>query len=265
MRKFLSSLLAIMFLISGLHTVKVSADEGNIDDQQLYNQAVQEGVLKKERVSFEKWKEENKELKKLYDEGRTKGVLDESISYAEWIKANNYGQFEYEEVKTRKPRAVVDGFNIQKGDILITNGTSSAGIAGHAAIANGNNHILDAPGFLNYTRQMTMQKWINEYKKDGWVKVYRLSDSNLAQQAASWADRTFYSSTGSSVQDKFIPYFINHYLYSISPTYCSKLVFQSFYYGTGSAKVMKAKSGFLPPFSLIDAFQMKPMLVKTYN
>ncbi|KXY26787.1 hypothetical protein [Bacillus sp. FSL K6-0067] len=263
MRKILSSLLAIVFLISGFHTV-AAADEGNIDYHQLYNQAVQEGALKKERVSFEKWKEDNKGFKKVYDEGRTKGVLEESISYAEWIKANNYGQFEYEEVKTRVPKAVVNGFNIRKGDILITNGTSSAGILGHAAIANGNNHILDIPGFFGTTRQMSMQKWIDTYRKDGWVKVYRLGNSNLAAQAASWADRTFYSSTGSSVQDKKIPYFINHYLYSINPTYCSKLVFQSFYFGTGSAAVMKKKSGFLPPFSLIDAFEMKPTLVKTY-
>src|SRR5213080_4462600 len=65
----------------------------------------------------------------------------------------------------------VDGFTIKKGDIFVTNTTISAGLTGHVAIANGDNHILDIPGVGSYTRQMPTDQWIHTYAANGWVKV----------------------------------------------------------------------------------------------
>ncbi|WP_439876458.1 hypothetical protein ACSLGG_14730 [Bacillus mycoides] len=52
-------------------------------------------------------------------------------------------------------------------------------------IANGDNYILDAPGYaintnrgvLNTTRQRTVQQWLDEYTGKGTVWVYRVSSS----------------------------------------------------------------------------------------
>ncbi|MED3201269.1 hypothetical protein [Bacillus toyonensis] len=264
MKKLLVSLFTILFFIGGFN-LKAFAAEEIIDDQTLYNKAIQAGSLDQNEVSLEQWSEQNKEFKKIFNEGKQTGVLKGDISYSEWLKESNYGQFEREDAKTRVPRAIVGGFNIKAGDILITNGTSSAGIVGHAAIANGDNHILDIPGPGQTTRQLSTANWINEYKKKGWVKVYRLSNNSLARQAASWADRNYFSTSGSATQNIFPKYGIDYHLYSKNPTYCSKIVYQAYYYGTGSASVMIPSSGFVAPYGLIAKFDMKPSLVKTYN
>lgn len=153
-----------------------------------------------------------------------------------------------------KARAIVGGFNIQVGDILITNGTSSAGFLGHAAIADDNTTILDIPKIGETTRVLTHQKWIDDYSKKGWVKVYRIKDSTLARDAARWADYNYYSSTGSTVQNIRPTYGITLHLYDTNPTYCSKIVYQAYWYGTGSTSVMQAKTGIVTPYGLIECF-----------
>ncbi|PEQ00052.1 hypothetical protein [Bacillus toyonensis] len=88
----------------------------------------------------------------------------------------------------------------------------------------------------------------------------------MAAKAASWVDRNFYSTTGGATQNVFIMYGKYHYLYHINPTYCSKLVFQVFYYGDGfSCSHMHPRSGFVAPYELIGAFKMAPELVKIYS
>lgn len=58
---------------------------------------------------------------------------------------------------------------------------------------------------MNTTRQRTVQQWLDEYTGKGTVWVYRVSSSYnyVAGNAASWADRTYYSSSGSATQDRF--------------------------------------------------------------
>lgn len=52
-----------------------------------------------------------------------------------------------------------------------------------------------------------------------------------------------------------------------NPTYCSKLVFQALYFGSGSRNVMQAVSGIVTPYGLIDTFTSayRPSLVKHIN
>ncbi|EOV9529234.1 hypothetical protein ACRS6Y_20420 [Bacillus cytotoxicus] len=274
MKKLLIGFIAILFFVFGFNLKMLSAEEV-IDYQSLYNQAIEKGVLDQNSVSFDQWLEQNeKEFMPVYQDGLNQGVFQEPLSYTEWLKLNNYGQPPIsptgdnkilEDVTIR--RANWGGFTLKAGDIFITNATSSSGILGHAAIANGDNYILHMPGAGEENEQLTTSKWMNRYTESGkWIKVYRLKDQNLARDVARYADRNFYSTTGSATKNIHLSYSINLRLYEKNPTYCSKLVFQALYYGSGSRNVMKAVSGIVTPYGLIDTFNAayKPPLVKTY-
>ncbi|MBA3924811.1 YiiX/YebB-like N1pC/P60 family cysteine hydrolase [Listeria rustica] len=132
-----------------------------------------------------------------------------------------------------------------------------SGVVGHAAIANSDNYILDMPGTSKESkktnnRQLPVREWMSQYKH-GMIRVYRLKNQTLAKKIATYADRNYYSTTGSSQKNINIPYAFNYHLYEKPPksSYCSKMFFQAYYYGSGSAAVMKPTSGFLAPFHLI--------------
>lgn len=260
----------LMFTILFVPKINTFADAG-INYEALYSEGVKLQYINPENISLDEWLLENEEYKKIYDDGISVGVLDKSFSYEEWIKANCYGQppvvdsNNFEEI-TIDAKTIVDGFEFKSGDILITNGTSSAGIIGHAAIATGPGYILDIPGANQTTRQTSPLWWTNNYRTKGWVKVYRMKNSYLAAGAAIWADRNYYSTTGGSVQNITPKYEITPHLYSTDPTYCSKIVFQAYWYGTGSEPVMKSMSGFVAPYGLLDCFNSNyvPDLAKTF-
>lgn len=175
--------------------------------------------------------------------------------------------------------ASYQGFEIKKGDIFITDGTSLWGLTGHAAIANGSNYILDAPGY-NFsnpspqklpttTRQKTVASWLDEYTGKGTVWVYRLPSAyqNIASAAGDWADRNYFSSTGGSVQNIFPEYGVNWNTKQKDPTHCSKIVWQAYYFGSGDAEVfVPTYYTVLSPYGLIDNFlsPYKPVKVKTF-
>lgn len=120
----------------------------------------------------------------------------------------------------------IRGYTVKKGDILITNGTSSSGLLGHAAIANGNEYILDIPGKGETTRQLTTAKWMKEYDGKGWVKVYRLKNSSVANDAANWADKNYYSTKGTSKQNIFPKYGMTGSRYSKTQPIVLRLCFK---------------------------------------
>ncbi|MGC4379343.1 hypothetical protein WD019_20875, partial [Fictibacillus sp. Mic-4] len=177
-------------------------------------------------------------------------------------------------------QAIFEGFTIKKGDILITDATSLYGLTGHAAIATTDNYILDAPGYKiqtsrgmkKTTRQSKVKDWLNQYNntRGGTVWVYRVSSkySWVANAAADWADRHYYSSTGSATQNIFPSYGINLYTKDTDPTYCSKIVYQAYYYGSSNLPFMvPVAASIIGPYGLIDHFEPKyqPKLVKVYR
>ncbi|MBC1339519.1 hypothetical protein HCJ14_14845 [Listeria innocua] len=245
-----------------------------VDYEMLYEQGVAEGIIPSADVSLETWVEANEnEYKQVYQEGLKDDVYDASMSYEEWIKLNNYGQppvvdENWEEVPQNPiVRGVYKGYTVKKGDILITNGTSSSGLLGHAAIANGNEYILDIPGKGETTRQWSTAKWMKEYDGNGWVKVYRLKDSSVANAAATWADKNYYSTKGTSKQDIFPKYGLTGSRYAKNPTYCSKIVLQAFYFGTGSKPVVQVFPSLVTVYDLPNYFSKayKPQQVKYFK
>jgi len=150
--------------------------------------------------------------------------------------------------------------SIQSGDILITNATSGSGILGHAAIANGNEYILDMPGGRNgrntfdNNRQLRAWEWFNDYT-DGDITVYRLRNTSVARQVGRYADRHYYSTNGSATKNVHINYDINLNLYDMSTAYCSKLVYCAYWYGSGSLPVLNKASGLIHPYYLRNWFR----------
>lgn len=217
MKKLLISFIAILFFICGFN-LKAFAAEEVIDYQSLYNQAIQEGVLDQNSVSYNEWLKQNKEeFMPIYQDGLKQGVFLEPLSYNEWLKLNNYGQApmgDTEFFDDVTPKGSWGGFTLKAGDIFITNATSSAGIVGHAAIANGDNYILHMPGAGQGNQQLSTSNWMQKYTASGkWIKVYRLKDQTLARDVARYADRNFYSTTGSATKNVYLDYGIDTHLY----------------------------------------------------
>lgn len=68
-------------------------------------------------------------------------------------------------VPSKNNRVAYNGFNLQKGDILVTNATSSAGVLGYAAVMNGSNHVLHMPGGLPDTFQSAYKPTLTNFGK----------------------------------------------------------------------------------------------------
>ena len=78
------------------------------------------------------------------------GVLGEDVSYDDWKEAveRSYelekilsNQHEFEKVYSSKDETLWSDFTPKRGDVFITNGTSSVGFLGHAGIATSDTTI----------------------------------------------------------------------------------------------------------------------------
>ncbi|MBC8632860.1 hypothetical protein H8697_14370 [[Eubacterium] tenue] len=263
-KMFLGMILSSVILIFSPNIVNA---ENIQDPNTLYQKGIEFGAIDPSEVSQEKWQEQEKSYRENYDTAIKEGIL-KDISYDKWLEANNYGQFPkmdpeiFDEMvippASRRQRRSAKPY-IQSGDILITNATCPAGILGHAAIANGNEYVLDMPGPRNgrslkdNNRQSTASEWFNDYKS-GWIHVYRIKNRSLAKQVGRYADRHYYSTNGSATKNVHIDYDFSPHLYDMRSAYCSKLVYCAYWYGSGSLPVMQKRSGYIHPYKLIDCF-----------
>lgn len=128
--------------------------------------------------------------------------------------------------------AKVNGFNFKPGDILITKSTSPAssgkGFAGHAGIVlpDGKSFVSIA-GYGYFPKKGSIDWWLNT--KDYKTKVVRDNNSKEAQKAASWALVNFVNVNG---KYNHLPYgIVKTSVTSFNKEYCSKMVWQSYYFG----------------------------------
>ncbi|KAJ8724827.1 hypothetical protein PYW07_015785 [Mythimna separata] len=118
------------------------------------------------------------------------------------------------------------------------------------------------PGYLtgipNNNRQVPKDQWFDEHASD-WTTVYRNRDSSVATQAARWADRNYYSPSGSATKSIHVTYRLYPTAFrSFNPSYCSKLVLQAFFYGTGSKNVIRDPKSTLIIPSTIPTYFLAP-------
>ncbi|WP_137657263.1 hypothetical protein [Listeria newyorkensis] len=247
----------------------------DIDFQELYDQAIQEGAVDGDSKTYEQFVVDQKSILPIFQNGIDEEAIDSNISTEEWLVGSNYGQApianDAVEDITLQLKASWNGFTMKAGDIFITNATSSKGITGHAAIANSDNYILDMPGSKtgdnkNNNRQLTMASWMSSYNS-GWIRAYRLKDQNLAKKLAKYADRNLFSKYGTTQKTEKIDYAIDTHIYRKNPSYCSKFVFQAYYFGSGNIALMKPISGFMGPYGLIRTinWEYRPTEHKVYR
>lgn len=135
----------------------------------------------------------------------------------------------------------------KNGDVIITNGTSSAGILGYAGIATSSRYVFHIAGPGYHPVYISFSSWHNNYtnkNSSSWTKVYRHNSSKVANAAANWAVNTY---SGSNAKYK-----ITGNLASTDVTYCSKLVWQAYYYGPSSHQANGPTIGYRLPYDLPD-------------
>lgn len=182
-----------------------------------------------------------------YEELIDEGIIDPSVSKEQWnqFKAEDkYYAEQQEKEEIDNPGNVSDDgngemlrsskakFSLRKGDFFYTNATDSKGLTGHNAIYVGNGKIVEAPAKGHKTRAQSFTTWKKNTlygskgpKKGKWIKVYRPSSKANGNKAANYAMKNF--------GKKHIPYKINGNIKSKKYEYCSKLVWQSYYFGAG--------------------------------
>lgn len=225
-KKKLSVILAVAmmcFTISGgISSVSASEEEVNPEElfsQEQYDKGVSEG-----------WIDEDMSLEDLQQ------IQKESLQLAEQLEDDpNFYEVQTREVQTSPYRA---------GDIIVTNGVKLP-ILGHAGIFVGKNTILHIAGKGYNPSTKTMNEWLKSYtrKKGTWTKVYRCSTPSYGPAASKWAMKKYHGSKAT--------YQISKDRKSTAKTYCSKIVWQSYYYGAGSKSVTDGlNSGLIHPLEL---------------
>ena len=184
------------------------------------------------------------------------GVLGEGVSYDVWktlveeshrLEKIISNRHEFEKVYSSKDETLWSDFTPKRGDVFVTNGTSSAGFLGHAGIATSSTSILHIAGPGYYPNQIALSSWNSKYtSKDekSWTKVYRHKDRSIANEAASWAEDTY---DGSATL-----YMITSSLVSTDVTYCSKIVWQAYYFGPSTCDANGPPIGIVCPFDLSE-------------
>lgn len=274
MKKFkIGSLVALLLGLVLFTGLLVNADEFT-DIGSLYDKAVSENIIDPNLYPKANWeKDEISIMRPSYEEYKN---YDSSITYESWLKLNNYGvMVDTKEpvLQTKDPTASnirlrtaqdnIDKFcrDTQAGDILIVGGDFPTGVIGHAVILNADGYVLEMPGgngwwngLSDNNRQLPKRQWITEHIKE-WTSVYRMRNTGLARQVAQYADTHFYCTYRGATKNIHLDYRITTNIKEINPNYCSKLVWQAYYYGTGNLPVVYGiGSGVIAPTGLPTLF-----------
>jgi hypothetical protein len=261
----------------------------------LYEKGIAEGKVTRDLYSYEAFQENYQVNKTTYEE--MKDIFPNYHSYDEWFaQIMNYGAFPdgegHSPSETRREKRATKEQNanrfkrdLQKGDIIIVN----SGGFGHAAIATSDNYILEMSGNNNpinwaitgisdNNHQLNKHNWLWGKPEQGFegkrqidrpIQIWRLPNKAMANKGASYADKTFWNSSGGYKKNRHIDYLLRTGTLNINPNYCSKMVFQAYWYGSGSASVVQSYASglaFISPGALPNLFTKayKPYKVGSY-
>lgn len=240
MRKFLSIVLVFALVLSLPMTVFAGEKQEEINESyEEYLKLVDDGILG-EDVPYEYWCEiiemQNQLEASLENSDDFRMVAEIDGNSESLIK-----RFQADEIVPNRLGLLVPTTGLRAGDILITNATSSSGLFGHAGIAVSPYVILHIAGPGQNPKLILFTDWFTKYE-NGWTKVYRHSSSTTASAAANWAYDTYAYSNAE--------YQITMNLASTDVTYCSKIVWQAYYYGPSSHCANGPTIGIRLPYDL---------------
>ncbi|MCI1171878.1 CHAP domain-containing protein [Enterococcus faecalis] len=246
-------LLGIVFLLSiGLFFIapsKASADEiddfldkYNLSGVELDNfEAKEQAVRQKRDIGLDE-----SAIKKEYTDLIKKGELDNTITYSEFYEFVTYPEPKDPVVEHAREKRDIQ--RPQAGDILVTNSTSSSPIVGHAGIYLGDGTILSIDGPKKHPSTISLFQWmiVRNSTKDTWTKVYRPKAAYKPAQSANWGNN--------NIRGKNFSYGITGAPTSLDPTYCSKIVFHSYWFANNG-------NGMIIPGRLVSPYALPNMFV----
>ncbi|WP_188018724.1 YiiX/YebB-like N1pC/P60 family cysteine hydrolase [Macrococcoides bohemicum] len=232
MKKITAGLL-VSICMTGVFTVDAHAS--TYVEPKTYDQLVSSGEIDPTVISREAW---------------DKSVAEEKAALADIENDVDAGDIDDNGVVNQ------GAFSPKLGDILVTNNTISSRYMGHAAMYVGSGKVLEING---YGKLSGLHSY-STFKSNGmagnhWVKIYRTK--------SAWGnDAVIYGVN--KLQKK--TYDINLDLASTSPTYCSKLVWQAYNKGVGTASTKNDNLHYriIKPYSLAKDI-VGAKLVKTYK
>ena len=202
------------------------------------------GIIMPSEVFADSQDDENFISQEEFNELKANGVYGEEITYEDLINSINlYQNEDYTLVPTKR-----SAYQPKKGDIVTTGykTTASSGVIGHAGIFIDSSTILHISGSsTSKTSTLSWGRWKEIYKNKN--MVFRVPNTRVATQAADWVARNY--------RGKSPGYKITSDWRSTSPTYCSKIVWQGYYFGTGSTPVMKKP---------VEPFIIQPRTIAQY-
>ncbi|MED4129714.1 hypothetical protein [Shouchella miscanthi] len=192
-----------------------------------------------------------------YAEAQEQGIWESDITYEDYLDLYNENekalQEMLEESESEDFVSINSSFVPKKGDILTTSSTIASGLTGHNGIVIDNNGtVLHIRGAGYTTEKISWSTWKSRYPK---TRADRPSTSNLRNRAANYANDIIHPARPT--------YRITTTLNSINPTYCSKLVWLS-YYKVDSASSLNwpREKGTVLPYSLRSEFKS---ITNVYN
>ncbi|EUJ33620.1 hypothetical protein MFLO_00160 [Listeria floridensis FSL S10-1187] len=193
------------------------------------------------------------------------------MTYETWLRDNGFGvTSDFDRVQFEpviQGRTTADNRRrfvntIQKGDFVVVSGVREpwAPFIGHAAIATTDNWILDMPGYkdgsyskMDNNRQLKKGDWFNKYQS-AWTTVYRIKASKkIRSDVAGWADWRYWATNHGLKKNRHVEYSLYTSLKGgYNRAYCSKLVWQALYYGSGETPLVipRLSSFIIAPYFL---------------
>ncbi|NEG88612.1 hypothetical protein [Bifidobacterium aerophilum] len=210
----------VMLLILPFPTAYALGNEESINNLEYarYQQLLEDGILG-EDVSFDIWHQTNIRSARLEKE------LEESSEFEKVYDSNRASYYA-----------------MKAGDVFVTNATSSFGLTGHSGIAYSDLRIVHIAGPGKNPETVSQLAWTGSLYPGGWTKIYRHKSASVASAAANWARKTYVNSKAT--------YYINLDLASTDKTYCSKLVWQSYYYGPSTPSATIPFTRIVVPYGL---------------
>lgn len=243
----LTVLVLTVFGVDVSAIAKASSKGNGIDYKQAYQSAKRNKVIDGRQTSFAEFKKVcDKKVVPSFRRFKKEGG---NLAFVKYAKGNDFGYApvlngttteisykvhseKYQHYKLK--RKSIKGYHMKAGDILICYGSNPVGtFVGHAAIAKDSKRILHTPGGLgaqhnakSWTKHHFFHKYVN--KKHGkYVLIYRITrHQKFARAAAKYAYNHYYRYKKNNPN-----YFTTSRLYDKDPTYCSKYVYLSYYYG----------------------------------
>ncbi|SHH39741.1 hypothetical protein [Virgibacillus chiguensis] len=139
------------------------------------------------------------------------------------------------------------------GDILVTSSTSFK-FAGHAGIvgrsANGRLYAVHIPGPNKPIQKISLSGWERAYPKtEIWRHKHKIAANKAGNKAMDFV--RYYGNKTTFIAPYSLAGKAAWTLKNKNKTYCSKLVWQSYYYGPGyNLGFSPNKFGILPPYAL---------------